>query len=113
MPKDGTGTTKEQWLADKEKYIGKGANPQVLEFIADFLWSQGGAGCETLRDTFMSGYCYFFARMLQSAFRRGKVCHKWPSSHMVWLDRDGIAYDADGVCTDYQELIPVDRKSVV
>lgn len=59
----------------------------------------------------MSGYCYYFAVMLKTAFNRGMLCWNG-SSHIVWLDGNSVfndvAYDARGVNCDYETLVPVE-----
>ena len=51
------------------------------------------------------GYCYYLAKILQSAFQRGDVVILAPFSHVVWRDTDGELYDIWGKMnkTDYPE----------
>lgn len=79
----------------------------VLEFIDKFLFHEGAGNSEVIRHLFHAGYCLYFAIMLQSAFLRGHICLAYPYGHIVWVDTNGIAYDIEGVCTDYKELIPI------
>lgn len=80
----------------------KKADKDVLTFIFEFALS---AGSNTSRygyqsdiiQTFMNGYCYYFAHMLKLAFNRGSVCLCVPFSHVVWRDTNGVAYDIMGV----------------
>lgn len=79
----------------------KYANQQVtvLNFINRFstffnLWECEKS--EEFRKLFRMGYCWHFAKMLQTTFNRGTVCVAFPLGHFVWLDSDGTAYDIDG-----------------
>ena len=68
---------------------------KVEKFIDEFL---GGTFAdkrnkEYLITKFTNGYCYYFACMLQCAFKRGEVCWAAPNNHFVWKDIDGTAYD--------------------
>lgn len=80
------------------------ADPQVIGFIANFVWHKvhNQDEYEMLRALFMDGYCYYFAHMLQQAFQRGKVCICAPFGHFVWMD-DDIPYDIEGVSTSEAE----------
>ena len=86
------------------KTIHPKANSTVLQFIYDFLTLQNNSE-EILYRQFSSGYCYYFAHMLESAFKRGTVCWAAPYGHIVWVDENGIPYDISGVhdsdCVDY------------
>lgn len=92
-------------------------NKDVMDFINEFYNRCGentDADKKSIRDQFMIGYCYYFAQILKSAFNRGTVCWVVGESHIVWLDDDGIAYDADGVFNKYptecnKSLISEDR----
>lgn len=79
-------------------------NKDVMNFIEEF-YNRCGENTEadkkSIRNQFMIGYCYYFAQILKSAFNRGDVCLVVGDSHIVWLDTDGIAYDADGVFNKY------------
>ena len=49
----------------------------VIEFINEFYNRCGENTKEdeiSIRNQFMNGYCYYFAKILQSAFERGTVC---------------------------------------
>lgn len=82
------------------------ADKNVIQFIADINWKD-----ENAHDLFANEYCYYFAIMLQKAFNRGNICWHRNYGHIVWEDTTGIAYDVDGVFTDYNEgdLLPVDE----
>ena len=60
---------------------------------------------KSIRNQFMDGYCYYFAHILKTAFNRGDVCWVIGDSHIVWVDTDGIAYDADGEFNKYNGSI--------
>lgn len=91
----------------KERY--PGYDDDVLFFIAYIRFHSGYEGEEVIERLFASGYCYYFALMLQDAFKRGVVCNNG-RSHFVWLDgtnpNTDIAYDISGVYADYEVLIP-------
>lgn len=55
-----------------------GADEDILRFIADILYHCGAGNVETksIQMLFRSGYCYYFAVMLQDAFPGGTIC--WP-----------------------------------
>lgn len=82
----------------------------ILGFIDRFstffhLW--GIEKSEEFRDLFRAGYCWHFAKMLQTTFNRGTVCITFPIGHFIWLDTDGSAYDIDGFdITEHYYYIP-------
>lgn len=83
-------------------------NKNVMQFIEDFydrLGENNESDKKSIRNQFMVGYCYYFAQILKSAFNRGNVCWVVGESHIVWVDTDGIAYDADGVFNKYDGSI--------
>ena len=69
----------------------------VLGFIFDAMQHCGRENEEVVYNFFRRGYCYYFAHMLKLAFRRGTVCVAAPLGHFVWMDDNGVPYDADGV----------------
>lgn len=77
--------TKQEWISfwTAQKFLDRGTDPQVIQFIAGFLYDTKSNGSAVLQDVFLSGYCYYFAVMLKTAFGRGTVCQTYPSSHMV------------------------------
>lgn len=89
------------------------ADKIVLQFIADFLYHGVPdipleESSESVRSTFRAGYCYYFAIMLQAAFKRGTVCWAAPFGHIVWMDENNIPYDIEGVnSSDCDYYIPV------
>lgn len=100
---------KQEWI---EFYLNKykASNEDVLNFIADIIYH--GYMVEEkdpIYDLFANGYCYYFANMLKLAFNRGEVCWHRNHGHIVWLDDNGIAYDAGGVFDEYDnenDLLP-------
>ena len=96
---------KENWI---KSYIDKGWDADVVTFIANVLY-KGAEESGAIAELFGSGYCYYFACMLQDAFKRGTVCWILNRSHIVWLDIDGTAWDIYGVFDDYGEgeLVPI------
>lgn len=101
-----TQKSKENFIASHKKCNPK-ADEQVLGFIADFMWHQPNA-VKSMSDQFLSGYCYYFAVMLKTAFGRGEICWAAPYGHIVWVDDNHVPYDAGGVCiSDCDDYIPV------
>lgn len=96
---------KNEWVAS---FTRMGYNPDVIEFIANVLY-KGSNESGAVAELFASGYCYYFACMLQDAFKRGTVCWILNRSHIVWVDTDGIAWDIYGIFDDYGEgeLVPI------
>lgn len=97
---------------EETKNIEANADEQVLKFIFDFVNLQGTPeSAEAIYKQFESGYCYYFAVMLQAAFNRGTVCWHRNYSHIVWKDYNEVAYDAGGVFYDYRkgDLLPVEE----
>ncbi len=84
-------------------------SPDVMAFIGAIYDSRPEEHAEAVRGFLRSGYCYYFAHMLKLAFGRGTVCLAYPLGHAVWLDEDGIPYDAEGVCmSEYEKLVDID-----
>lgn len=71
----------------------------VLKFIADFMACAASDDdeYEVMRSTFRAGYCWHFAHLLKNVFQRGEVCWAAPYGHFIWVDEDGVPYDAEGV----------------
>ena len=72
---------------------------QVLEFINKFAGydKEPEYNWEVIRKKFRAGYCYYFAHMLDLAFKgRGSVCLAAPFGHFVWIDSDKKIYDIEG-----------------
>ena len=79
---------------------------EVLDFINNFKnHSNVPYYIERL---FRSGYCYYFAEILKSAFNRGELCWCAPLGHIIWMDIDGIPYDIEGINqSDCLAYIPI------
>lgn len=74
------------------------SDEKVLQFIYDFRGMQHSPDIENiLYLQFACGYCYYFAHMLKTAFKRGEVCWAAPFGHIVWMDDNGVPYDISGV----------------
>lgn len=93
--------SKEDWVASMQKQF-PGSREDVLGFICDF------SSRVAIYDVFMSGYCYYFAKMLEAAFNRGEVCWSAGRGHIVWVDEDDIAYDVGGVYYNFEQLVPIE-----
>ena len=71
--------------------MNKEYDPVVLDFIGQIAdWD------DTVMDLFSGGYCWHFARLLQTTFGRGTLALTEPFGHIVWVDHNGCAYDIDG-----------------
>lgn len=75
------------------------ADRTVLQFIADLMCHVAATEeeYELMRSTFRAGYCWHFAHILKATFMRGEVCWAAPFGHFVWVDDNGIPYDAEGL----------------
>jgi len=85
------------------------ADTRVLSFISDIELNGGTSDdtIETIYSLFATGYCYYFARMLEDAFPGGTVCWAAPFGHIIYLYKD-IPYDISGVYGgESEEFIPV------
>ena len=91
------------------------ASEEVLRFIGNFTFHEVpeqnlNDSYEAIRSTFRAGYCYYFAVMLQTAFKRGTIAQAYPFAHIVWVDYDGIPYDIEGVyCGEAEKYIQVEE----
>lgn len=90
----------------------KKINADVLEFIRKIREHKDHSGnmSESITDLFASGYCYYFAVLLQHVYG-GEICWVEGRGHIVWLDGNDlehdIAYDIYGVYDDYDRLRPI------
>jgi len=74
----------------------------------DFAYRNCGIDRYALNRLFRSGYCFHFASMLKAVFNRGECYICAPYGHIVWMDTDGILYDADGESSaEYKVLVPI------
>jgi hypothetical protein len=93
------------------------ADKIVLRFIFNFLNLQTPMNnnnntttspADIIYKQFASGYCYYFAHMLQLAFKRGEICWAAPLGHIVWVDTNNVAYDISGCNeSECQYYIPI------
>lgn len=93
------------WLHTEQEREPK-ADSQVLDFIYRFRTSQIKSIPDSeriLKNQFLNGYCYYFAAMLKTAFKRGEICWAAPSNHIVWMDENGVPYDIGGVTVEKAE----------
>jgi hypothetical protein len=79
------------WIHDPQ------SEPEIFinEFVKHGRENNADAMAEFAKQ-YSAGYCWHFAHMLQSVFRRGEVCWAAPFGHMIWLDSDNTAYDIEG-----------------
>lgn len=87
--------TKESFVKHFTSDEYKDYDTQVVTFIANIIYDKRNDEC-SLTQFFSSGYCYYFATMLKTAFNRGKLCLTEPIAHIVWVDDNGLAYDVNG-----------------
>lgn len=86
-----------------EDYPGDWQNPKVNEIVLQFITDLTCSSAETeeqyeiIRFTFKAGYCWHFAHILKNTFKRGEVCWAAPFGHIVWVDVNGVPYDAEGL----------------
>lgn len=79
---------------------------EVLDFINNF--KNHSSVPYYIERLFRSGYCYYFAEILKSAFNRGELCWCAPLGHIIWMDIDGIPYDIEGINqSDCLAYIPI------
>lgn len=88
---------KESWVA-LQLGLCPAARREVLEFIADVIFVNGRFSKDIL-DKFKKEFCYYFAVMLQDAFKsQGQLYFDIGSNSVVWGKGDlGICYSAAGV----------------
>lgn len=69
---------------------------QILKFIEDFKqYDKDGS----LEETFLNGYCYWFAYMLDGRFLNARIQYEPIEGHFV-TEIDGRYYDIRGDVTD-------------
>ena len=91
-----------------------GGDERVISFIADIRFHGAiGVGIEdsveAIRSLFENGYCYYFAKILETAFPGGLICVCYRFGHIVYV-YDEVAYDISGVTdSEYDALIPIDE----
>lgn len=79
-----------------EAHISNGGREDIVRFIADVRFYDDYVGNEIVRRLFRRGYCYYFAHMLQQAFKCGNVVCVKNADH--WLFQyDKVFYDIEGV----------------
>ena len=98
---------KEEWIKSFTSGIFEKYNKEVINFIADFIFSENS---EAIQNLFSNGYCYYFAVILKTAFNRGKICWHRNYGHIIWMDDDVLAHAIYGPFYDYNEgdLLPIE-----
>lgn len=86
---------------EEKSWVSSNEDNEVIRFINRFYDINNNSldDQEVLRRQFRAGYCYYFAVMLKTAFKRGEVCWCAPFAHMCWVDVDGTPYDCEGEYT--------------
>lgn len=79
-------------------YLVEKQDDEVIRFIDRFYVNAGDdvERREALRYQFRAGYCYYFAVILKTAFKRGEICWCAPFGHFCWVDVNGYPYDCEG-----------------
>ena len=79
------------------------ADRGILQFISEILYhgaphATNTDSAKTIRHLFQSGYCWYFAHMLDMAFKdlNGQVCLAAPFGHFVYVCNE-VPYDISGV----------------
>lgn len=100
-------------------YLKHAINFDVIRFIDEVtnFKPRHGEMNDSIDHLFSSGYCYYFANMLKTAFG-GKICWVQDRSHIVWVDceencsfeelQSKVAYDISGIYDDYVRLFPIE-----
>lgn len=88
---------------------------EVMNFIESFSLSNGIDNYNNaIYPLFASGYCYYFAKILEEAFKeykKGKLCLCCPYGHIIWM-YNNMPYDISGVSDAESNLyIPLDYLS--
>lgn len=78
------------------------ADVEILSFIHTLTETRNADEASTIIKFYTSGYCYHFAKMLEDAFE-GQVMWLYDRSHMVFMAKNRVCYDAYGVFNDYQD----------
>ena len=90
---------KMKFLADTpDMVLGKSVRRDVVHFIANFMYNTG-ANPEDIFILFKGGYCYYFAKILETAFG-GTIVWEPDAGHILWMDENQILYDIEGVRDD-------------
>ena len=93
-------------MSEKQKFINQNlalnGEPQIIKFIADFVYFDD----QDVHNRFKNGYCYYFAKMLQTAFPGGYIAWAVPFGHLVYMYNQ-VPYDIEGVYPgEATEFIP-------
>lgn len=93
-------------IDEKQKFINQNltlnGEPQIIKFIADFVYLDD----QDVHNRFKNGYCYYFAKMLSTAFPGGYIAWAVPFGHLVYMYNQ-VPYDIEGVYTgEATEFIP-------
>ena len=93
-------------MSEKQEFINQNlalnSNPKIIKFIADFVYFDD----QDVHNRFKNGYCYYFAKMLQTAFPGGYIAWAVPFGHLVYMYNQ-IPYDIEGVYPgEATEFIP-------
>lgn len=93
-------------MSEKQEFINQNlalnGDPQIIKFIADFVYFDD----QDVHNRFKNGYCYYFTKMLQTAFPGGYIAWAVPFGHLVYMYNQ-VPYDIEGVYPgEATEFIP-------
>lgn len=93
-------------MPEKQKFITQNlalnGEPQIIKFIANFVYFDD----QDVHNRFKNGYCYYFAKMLSTAFPGGYIAWAVPFGHLVYMYNQ-VPYDIEGVYPgEATEFIP-------
>lgn len=88
------------WIKDQigyyaSDYYKEKPNKEILQFIANFIWSNNA-----VESIFSNHYCYHFACMLKGVFPELKIVWHRNYGHILVVDKNDYLYDAHGLYGD-------------
>ena len=105
-------TSIEKWVYKNTHTPFKGYRKDVITFIANIRFNcneNNKNGSIDITNLFGSGYCFYFAKILQTAFG-GDIYWHQNHGHIVWSDDGQKFYDIDGpfeLFDEPWEMVPV------
>ena len=76
---------------------------EILSFIENFKSFEKTDKSTSLSDTFLYGYCYYFALILKSRFPKGDIYYIPIYNHFVFKYEDNL-YDISGIIVDEEKI---------
>ena len=96
----------EKWITKNTYGYCRGYRKDIITFIANIRFhcnANNPSGSTEITHLFGSGYCFYFAKILQTAFG-GEIYWHQNHGHIVWSDDGKHFYDIDGPFRLYDEL---------